>query len=278
MSEPMTPEAQAYYERGGEARRLFRGHGTLELARTQEILLRHLPPSPAAVLDVGGGPGVYACWLAAQGYRVTLVDTVPLHVEQAQSASARQPTTPLTGCRLGDARRLEEADASVEAVLLLGPLYHLTDRADRLRALREARRVLRAGGLLVAAAVGRFASLLSGVAENLLGDPDFVTIVDRDLRDGQHRNPTTKDYFTTAFFHLPQELEAEVREAGFALVELLGVEGPGWLLPDLERRWADPSERARLLDAARAIEREPSLLGLPPHLLAVARKPAAEAH
>ena len=267
--EPMPPETQAHYAKGAEAARLFRGHGTLELARTQEIILRHLPPPPGAVLDVGGGTGVYACWLAARGYRVTLIDAAPLHIEQAQAASARQPDHPLAECRLGDARRLDERDASARAVLLLGPLYHLTERRDRLEALREALRVLEPGGLLFAAAVGRYASLLSGVAENLLRDPDFAAIVARDLRDGQHRNPTDKDYFTTAFFHRPEELEAEVREAGFDLVELLGLEGPGWLLPDLEQRWADPAERERLLQAARAVEREPALLGLPPHLLAV---------
>ena len=63
-----------------------------------------------------------------------------------------------------------------------------------------------------------------------------------------------------------------MREAGFDLIELVGVEGPGWLLPDLERRWADPAKREHLLEAARAVEHEPTLLGLPPHLLAVAGK------
>jgi SAM-dependent methyltransferase len=254
MAEPesMPREAQAYYAKGAEGGRLFRGHGTIELARTQEIILRHLPPPPRIVLDVGGGPGVYACWLAARGYRVTLIDAARLHIEQALAASAGQPTHPLAGCRLGDARRIDEDDASADAVLLLGPLYHLTERRDRLQALSEAHRVLEPGGLLFAAAVGRYASLLSGVAENLLADPDFAAIVARDLRDGQHRNPTDKEYFTTAYFHHPEELEAEVRESGFDLVELLGVEGPGWLLPDLEKRWADPGERERLLQAARA--------------------------
>src|SRR5215470_10763489 len=83
MSEPIPHEMQAYYELGLEANRLFHGHGHLELARTQEIILRHLPPPPCAVLDVGGGPGAYACWLAARGYRVTLIDASPLHVKQA---------------------------------------------------------------------------------------------------------------------------------------------------------------------------------------------------
>jgi len=273
-SEPLPLESQAHYARGIEIGRLFRGHGMLELARTQEIILRHLPPPPGAVLDVGGGPGIYACWLAGRGYGVTLIDASPLHVEQARAASTRQPEHPLAGCRLGDARRLDGRDASARAVLLLGPLYHLTERRDRLQALREARRVLEPRGLLFAAAVGRYASLLSGVSENLLRDPDFAAIVARDLRDGQHRNPTNKEYFTTAFFHRPEELEAEMREAGFNLVELLGVEGPGWLLSDLEQRWADPAERERLLQAARAVESEPTLLGLPPHLLAIGRKPA----
>lgn len=274
-SEPISREIEAHYARGGEARRLFETHGQIELARTQEIILRYLPPSPGTILDVGGGPGVYACWLAARGYRVHLIDAMPLHVEQAQQASALQPAAPVASLRVGDARRLEEADGTVDAALLLGPLYHLTERGDRIRALREARRVLRPGGLLFAAAVGRFASLLSGVAENLLGDPDFAAIVARDLRDGQHRNPTDKDYFTTAYFHRPEELTSEVGEAGFELVELLGVEGPAWLLPDLERRWADGEERERLLEAARAVEREPTLLGIHPHLLAVARRGAA---
>jgi SAM-dependent methyltransferase len=269
---PIPSEIQAYYARGGETRRLFQSHGQIELARTQEIILRHLPPPPGAILDVGGGPGVYACWLAARGYRVHLIDAMPLHVEQARQASARQPDTPVASLRVGDAGKLEDADAIVDAVLLLGPLYHLTERGDRIQTLREARRVLKPGGLLFAVGIGRFASLLSGMVDNFLVDPEARVIVERDLRDGQHRNPTDKDYFTTAFFHLPQELEGEVSEAGFDLVELLGVEGPAWLLPDLERRWADEGERERLLQAARAVEREPTLLGIHPHLLAVARR------
>ena len=275
MDEPFASEVQSYYARGGETRRLFNGHGQIELARTQEIILRHLPPPPGSILDVGGGPGIYACWLASRGYRVHLIDAMPLHVEQARQASARQPETPVASLRVGDARRLEEADRTVDAVLLLGPLYHLTERTDRIRALREARRVLRPGGLLFAVGIGRFASLLSGMVDNFLGDPDAQAIVERDLRDGQHRNPTDKDYFTTAFFHRPEELTGEVVDAGFDLVDLLGVEGPAWLLPDLERRWADEAERERLIETARAVEREPTLLGIHPHLLAVARRPAS---
>jgi hypothetical protein len=87
----LSPEIVAFYEEGTEATRLLRGLGRLEFARMRELLSRHFPPSPAIVADIGGGPGVYACWLAAHGHVVHLVDPIRLHVEQARDASARQP-------------------------------------------------------------------------------------------------------------------------------------------------------------------------------------------
>jgi SAM-dependent methyltransferase len=252
-----------------EERRL--GTWNLERVRTWEQLGRYLPSPPTVVLDVGGAAGVYALPLAAQGYEVHLVDPVALHVRQALRASARQPAAPLAGATVGDARRLEWPDDSVDAVLLLGPLYHLTDRGDRLRALAEARRVLRPGGIVVAAAISRFASTLDGLLRGHLDEPGFEAIVEGDLRDGQHRNPAGRpEWFTTAYFHLPEELGPEVTEAGLRLEAVLAVEGPAWMLPDIEQRLADPDPRERVLAAIRRVETEPSLLGASAHLLAVA--------
>src|SRR5438874_10454095 len=116
------PEAvRRYYEAGLEGRRLDEGAGAVELARTQDVIERHLPPPPARVLDVGGGTGVHARWMAERGYEVHLLDAVARHVEEARG----HPGPPLASTRVGDARRLPEADASADAVMLLGPLYHL---------------------------------------------------------------------------------------------------------------------------------------------------------
>jgi hypothetical protein len=127
--------------------------------------------------------------------------------------------------------------------------------------------------VVVAAAISRFASLLDGLVRHFLDDPAFLAIVEDDLRTGQHRTPDRRDHwFTTAYFHHPDELTAEVTDAGLAVREVIGVEGPGGWLPDVGERLADPTRRDRVLFAARAVEAEPALLGLSAHLLAVAER------
>jgi SAM-dependent methyltransferase len=251
-----------------EEDRITVGIGRLELLRTQEILRRHLPSAPAEILDVGGATGVHAKWLAADGYRVHIVDLTPRHVEKARADLGSLGVT----AEIGDARDLSLADGCVDAVLLFGPLYHLVERADRVRALGEARRVVRPGGIVAVAAVNRFASLFDGMKRNILTDPDFRAIVERDLREGQHRNPGNRpDWFTTAFFHHPAELRREVADAGLSVVEIVGVEGPAQWFRSADRQWETDEGREAILFAARAIEAEPSLLGLSSHLIAVAR-------
>jgi len=269
------PTIADYYERAPEEARLAQGPFQLEELRTQELIRRFALPPPATVVDVGGAAGAYALWLAQAGYSVHLLDPVPRLVAEAQRRSAAAQHS-LASCRIGDARTLDIAPETADVVLLLGPLYHLTEAGDRARALREAARILKPDGRLFAAAISRWASALDGLAHDLLQDPRFAKIVERDLRDGQHRNPTERlDYFTTAYFHRPEELAAEVEAAGLALEGVYGLEGPGWILPDVDARMADPRRRSALLNVARALETEPSMLGSSAHLLAVAQ-PSAE--
>jgi ubiquinone/menaquinone biosynthesis C-methylase UbiE len=260
-----------YYDRAPEETRLQQGPFQLEEARTRELIQRFAPPPPGTVVDVGGAAGAYALWLAEAGYIVHLVDASARLVAEAQRRSSLA-AQPLASCRVGDARRLTLPDDTADMVLLLGPLYHLTEGGDRSRALREAARVLKPGGWLFAAGISRFASSLDGLAHDILDDPEFAPIVEQDLRDGQHRNPTGRlEYFTTAYFHRPEELAGEVQAAGLALTGVYGVEGPGWFLPDVSERLADPRQRAALLRVAQMLETEPAVVGSSAHLLAVAR-------
>lgn len=272
MNDRSQNEMLHHYQQVNESSRLSTGVFQIERARTEELILRHLPPSPATICDVGGGAGAYALWLASRGYSVHLVDPVPKHVEQARAASERGKC-PLASIEIGDARKLPFPDDSADAILLLGPLYHLLQRDDRLAALREANRVVRPQGLVWGAAISRFASFFDSLSTGFFSDPVFEPILARDLAEGQHRNSTGNPiYFTDAFFHRPGELSREFLAAGFEVVEVVAIEGPGWLARDFDQLWNDSAQRRRLLDCVRKVEREPSILGASAHIMCIGRK------
>jgi ubiquinone/menaquinone biosynthesis C-methylase UbiE len=266
------PEVAAYYAAFAEEDRLSSGASQLEFERTREILARVLPPPPATIVDVGGAAGTYSLWLAGLGYDVHLVDASPRLVDEARRRSEAQ-ARPIASLAVGDARSLPQADRSAAAVLVLGPLYHLPAPDDRRTALGEAFRVVAPEGVVVVAAISRYASTLAGLVRKLTLDPRFVAIRDRDLATGEHRNDTgVIEYFTTSYFHRPEELRAELERAGFSGVQVLGVEGPGEWLTDFDQRWADPALRHDLIDVARRLESEPSIVGMSAHLVGLGWK------
>ena len=261
----LDPLVRAFYrDRYREDECLTRsGHGRLEFVRTQELLRRHLPPAPATVLDVGGGTGAHARWLAADGHRVHVVDPVPSHVEQA----ARLPGV---SASRGDARALEAADDSVDATLLLGPLYHLVDAADRATALREAVRVTRRGGLVAAAAITRHAALLELTGLGLLDDatlPEVTGLL------GTGVNTDDPAGFTTAYVHHVGEFRSEVARCGLTGVTVFGVEGPAAPALDNAAPAVAAAVMASAVRCARLVETDPALIAASPHLLAVGTVP-----
>jgi SAM-dependent methyltransferase len=261
---------RAYYEQGMERERLSDGRGDLEFTRTTEIVLRRLPAAPAVVADIGGGPGRYALWLASLGYQVEHRDLMALHVEQL-----RAEVTGVAGIHtaVGDARDLDLPDGSVDAILLLGPLYHLTDRAERVRALRECARIVRPGGAVFAAAISRWAARIDGMLRERLYPkyPAALDLIDETDRTGML--PPLRDGGFIAFCHRPGELRDEMTDAGLEVADLVSVEGPAFILGDLDARMADPVDRSVALGVARAIERVPELTGFGPHLIATGIRP-----
>src|SRR5258706_3525292 len=276
-SELKFPETTAsildYYEKTDEAGRLQRLESELELLRTRDILSRNLPPAPAELIDVGGGPAVHSFWLAGLGYSVHLVDIVPKHIELAEELAIQHPRAPLASLSLGDARQFKFADNSADAVLMLGPLYHLVRSSDRLAALQEAFRVLRPGGVLIAEAIARYLPLIKVLSKDMLDDTRLAPLIIRTLRTGQHRPDPDLDFFTTAFFHHPSGLKREVSKTGFIPRTLFAVEGPIRLLKEFGQHWQQHEKRQWLLGLARQLENEKVLLGVSGHMILTATKP-----
>jgi SAM-dependent methyltransferase len=260
-------QLQAYYARDEERDRLALGIGRVEFCRTVEIVRRTLPPPGAVIADVGGGPGRYTDWLVDSGYDVIHRDLVAHHVEQVRHRHDSRVDS-----AIGDARALDLADDSVDAVLLLGPLYHLENRYDRLEALSEARRVVRPGGMVYAAGISRWAPRLHGmlVQRVHVQYPVMSEMIDHMEQSGVM--PPLHDASFNGYAHTPDELREEVLASNLVLESLVGVECVAFALSDVDDRMNDPQERALLLDVLRAVESVPELLGVGPHLLATARK------
>lgn len=265
---------EQYYAEFPEEERLRSGMGLLEFERTKRLLKRFMPSPPAIVLDVGGGTGSYSFWLAELGYETHVIDRserlVQLCSDRVQ-ANAQRPSP--RSVEVGDARSLAWRDSSSDAVLMLGPLYHLVERADRVEAIKEAYRILRSGGYLFAATISRFASFIAALCEGLLNDKTFVSIVEADLRSGQHRNPTDNiSFFTDAFFHRNAEIRGELEEGGFSVDAQIPIEGLGCVVRDIESVWADPASKKALLNLVTQAEMVDENSGTSFHVMTVGRK------
>jgi len=262
----LDPDISRHYASGSEIERLVEDR--VEEIRTWELLGRFLPATPATLVDVGGGPGSYAVGLTQQGYRVHLVDPVELHISQAKQR-AKSAEAKLASASVGDARSLEFADASADAVLLFGPLYHLTEYLDRVTCLREAARIVVPHGRIMAAGISRYASTFDALRSRLLSHPDFETIIEGDVSEGRHTNLGNEEWFTTAYFHEPQEMVTEFNEAGITVDEILAVEGPASWITGIDDWYDDEVMRERLLRAIRRVESAQSLIGASAHFMVI---------
>jgi ubiquinone/menaquinone biosynthesis C-methylase UbiE len=251
--------------------------GQLEFERTKIIVKRYLPPPPAILADVGGGTGPYSFWLASLGYEIHLIDpsTRLLQICKARMQANPSQVGPRT-VEVGDARSLWLGDASCDAVLMLGPLYHLTERQDRVRTVQESRRVLKPGGYVFAASITRVASFIAALSRDLLSDAAFLSIVEKDIETGQHRNPTDDiSYFTDTFFHTRAEIRVEVEAGGLEVVAQLPIEGLGILARDFDALWRDSNKRTVLLDMLARTEGIEEVNGASFHHMTVGRKQTA---
>jgi len=169
----------SYYNKSDKTKHLNNEFGNIEFIRSQEIIQLYLIKTNLTILDVGGASRKYSFWLAGLGHKVHLVDTVPLHIENAKKI-AEESGTQLESYNIGDARKLDFSDSFADVVLLMGPLYHLTNKDERNNALNEAFRVLKQKGVLITSAISRFASTIDGLIEGYYKDVNSEKICFKD--------------------------------------------------------------------------------------------------
>jgi S-adenosylmethionine-dependent methyltransferase len=271
-------DVRAYYDQYGEREweRLTRPtDGIVERAVNQHTIAKHLPPT-ASVLDIGGGPGRYTIWLAERGHRVTLADLSPGLLEIARrevvAAGVERQVEAIVEADACDLSRW--GDGTFDAVLALGPFYHLPEPADREGAAAELVRVLCPGGLAFIALMPRLAFLRRTIASttgrHLLTQPGFV---ERVLGSGVFLNDRPGG-FTGGYGVRPEEVDPFFARHGLAQIALLSSEG---IAPDLQDSLAalattDPEMYRAALDVLVRTAAEPSILGMSHHLLYVGRK------
>ena len=264
----------SFYDQSDESERLHYGLGPLELERNQEIISRYLPEKPIAILDVGGGPGIYAEWLANQGHHIVLLDPVDKHIKQAKDRSSRMDH-PFAAIK-GMAESLPVNDDSIDLVLLHGPLYHLQKQEERLIALKESKRVLKPGGVLLAWGITHTASTLVGLIQGNIEHQAIFDMCIKELQTGIHQAPPNMPgILESAYYHRPDEIREEICKIGFEHKKTLPVEGMVWLHRAYFTTRSDSTAWKLMKKVLEVSESDPSLLPLSPHIVAIAQKPQA---
>lgn len=263
-------EAEPFYDAyaPNEWQRLEK-HRT-EFAVSLRALEAFLPRPPCSVLDVGGGPGRYAIELARQGYSVTLLDISQENLRLArQKANAAQVS--LVDTIHANAVDLSALDsANYDALLLMGPLYHLLTHQERIQAIHEAMRVLKPGGKLFAAFITRFAPfryVAIGEPAWLAKNPAYARQL---LETGIHDQPTQ---FAKAYYAHPNEIIPLMEGSGLRTHRLVGCEG---IVAELDDKVNALTEEAweAWVDLNYRLGQDPTLYGASDHLLYVGEKPA----
>jgi len=258
-----------FYENYNEDARILRH--PLEFIRTKEIISRYLSKDKIKIIDLCGASGHYAYWLAEKGHEVHLMDLSPKHIIEVEN-NRQKYNVNLASISCGDARYLNYENGTFDMVLLMGALYHLQEKNDRLLCLKETNRILKKGGIAVFAYISRYASMLDGFLKGYINDPVYHDLVDKDILTGIHNNPDNKTgYFTNAYFHSVDEIYNELLLSKFSDIMLYAVEGFGEII-NHEEYIKDNEKMEKLLYYLRLTEQDMEMIGISHHRLVICKK------
>ncbi len=240
----------------------------LEFEITWRYLMRHLPPG-GKILEVGAATGRYTLELARAGHPVTAVDLTPALLDFNRQ---RIEAAGLGGVRFiaADARDLSAVtEQDYDAVLLMGPLYHLVVEGDRQLALQQALGRLKAGGVIFSAFISRYGilgDLLKNVPAWIEDQPEVKDLIARGRDPEDYPRGGFRGYFARV-----DEIAPLHEALGVETITLAGVE-PGISADDESYNALQGHLRELWLDLFFTVSTEPSILGASRHLLYIGRK------
>lgn len=273
----------AGYNAGIERNRLRTGIGLLEFERTKEILLEKLPKPPAIIYDIGGAYGEYSWWLSSLGYEVHLFDLSETNIEMSHELAKEFPGISLRSATVCDARSIPRPNKSADAILLMGPLYSITEYEERILAIRESHRLLKDNGVLFSATLTPYSVLIprivtyhsSDAKKSVeLDDPKVISMINRALTDGCYINPERRiaNGLGSSHLHTAKALREELSCGGFETESIHGVMGGAWLAPNLDELLENEATRDVLMRTVRMLDAHEDIVGLSGHLLSVSMK------
>lgn len=262
-----------YYNKFDEWGRLDRE--PIEFQVNWHYIRKHLPKI-GCILDNGAGPGKYSMKLAKEGYRVTLADLTPKLVEVAENkAHELDLTDQFNGFFVADARELKQMnDEQFDASLMLGPMYHLQEEADRIKAVKELNRVTKKNGLVFVAFMPRIRHVLTSLLfpENWKPNNSMDSINQFD-QSGCF-NHADEGRFTGAYYFNIEEINPFMESQGFEIIELIGSNVGASLTHENWNYWREKGEKEVEKITKLLIEKasNPHILGISSHLLYIGRK------
>lgn len=264
-------ELEHFYNRVSEETRLEKGMGIFEFIRIKSLIEKFILCDQQTIIDVGGGTGKYAEWLAQKGHRVHLIEPLEKHLAIAEKRS-RKLKNKFT-IHQAEARNIPLQNHIADIVILHGPLYHLQHSEDRSRAILEAKRLLKNGGIVLGFAINYTASTLVGLLQGQIHKRPFFNMCVEELKSGVHNPPEGFSYLLAeAYYHKPSELKLEFVTQGFEYLNTYAVESIAWLDKDYFMNMTIEKKRHTLNKLTELIENDSELMAFSPHMMIAAKK------
>lgn len=264
-------DIELFYNKASEETRLNKGMGVFEFERIKSLVEKYVPPTSSKIIDVGGGTGKYSEWLAKKGHEVYLIEPVLKHIQIAKDRASKLKNKYFV--YLGEARNLDFPDNFADIIILHGPLYHLQKKEDREKAIREAKRVVKIGGIILGFSISYTASTLVGLLQGLIHKGTFFNMCKEELTTGIHNPPSDFPWLLAeAYFHKPNELKDEFVKQDLTYINTYAVEGMAWLDKDYFLNLLDMKKRKTLMELIQITENDSYLLPFSPHVMIAVKK------